>query len=187
MHPLKEHPDKEYYFEHIVQIERASNPIEAPYTMTPEILKEWCSHPSTFAFVCEANKQHAGHYILLKLKSAVAEDIVHHRRNRCTITKKDFCAPEEKGSYLTLTLFARSGKVATLLNIEHYYHLVEHMNTIDNIAIFSRREDTVPMTRTYGIHLVASGVEKKDGYTWYGLTAPLEDILFTDTIIEAVF
>jgi hypothetical protein len=42
------------------------------------------------------------------------------------------------------------------------------------------------MTKNYGIHLVASGVNEKAGYKWYGLSAPLEDILFSDTVVETI-
>ena len=185
--PLRDHPKKAYYYEQIIQIDKASKPDDGVYPVTPEMLAQWCGHPGSFAVVCEANGQHAGHYILLKLKSDVAEDIVHHRRPFHSFTVDDLCGPEENGTYLSYTLFTRSAKVAALLNIRHYYHLVEHMSTIDKIAIFSRREDTLLMTKNYGIHLVASGVNEKAGYKWYGLSAPLEDILFSDTVIESIF
>ena len=187
MSPLKEHPDREFYYNLIVQIEQASNPEGCLYRATPQILAEWCEHPASFAILLESHGQHAGHYIFLKLKNSVTEDIVHHRRSLFSITVNDFCDAGTKGTYLILTLFARSGKVAALLNIEHYYHLIDHMNAIDNIAIFSRREDTVPMTRDYGIHLMTSGIDEDEGYQWYGLSAPLEDILFTDTVVEAIY
>lgn len=187
LHSLKTHPNREYLFDLIVQIERASNPEGAPYSVTPEMLAQWCEHPGTFAYICEAHEQHAGHYILLKLKSAVADDIVYQRRDRSSITLNDLCGPEEKGSYLTLTLFARSGKVAAWLNIQHYLHLAEQIDTIENITIFSRREDTVPMTRTYGTKLVASGIDENDGQKWYGLSASIEDVLFSETVVEAIY
>jgi len=184
---LKEHPDKDVYFQQIIEIERASNPVKKSYSITPKMIAKWCGHSSSFAIVCESNSQHTGHYILLKLKNAVAEDIIFHRKDFFSIGIDDFCSKEEKGTYVTLTLYARSAKVAALLNIQHYYHLVDHIHTINKIAIFSRREDTVPMTKDYGIHLAASGFDKKDGYKWYGLSAPLEDILFSDTVVETIY
>ncbi|HHO65948.1 MAG TPA: XRE family transcriptional regulator [Epsilonproteobacteria bacterium] len=187
IHTLKDHPEKALYFELIVEIEQASHPTDCLYNATPQILEKWCEHPASFAIVCESRRQHAGHYILLKLKSSVADDIVHHQRSLFSITMDDFCDVEEKGTYLALTLFSRSGKVAALLNIEHYIHLIEQMNHIEKIVIFSRREDAVPMTKDYGIHLVASGTDEKEGYQWYGLSAPLEDILFADTVVEAIY
>ena len=167
--PLKYHPNRESYYNLIVQIEQASNPEGCLYRATPQILVEWCEHPASFAILLESHRQHAGHYIFLKLKNSVAKEV------------------GTKGAYLILTLFARSRKVAALLNIEHYYHLIYHMNTIDNIAIFSHREDTVPMTRDCGIHLMASGIDEEEGYQWYGLSVPLEDILFTDTVVGAIY
>ena len=187
IHTLKAYQDKQSYFEHIIRFEKGSNPKTVPYTITAATLEAWCDHPATFAIVCEANGQHAGHYILIKLKNSVADDILYRRRTIYELGLDDFCDTQKNGTYLSLTLFARSAKVAALLNIQHYLHLIDHMSTVDKIALSGIREDIVTMTKEYGVQLVARGEDKKNNYRWYSLSAPLEDILFSDTLVEAIY
>ena len=74
-----------------------------------------------------------------------------------------------------------------MLNIEYYFHFVEHIKTIDKVAIFNLKENTIPVTKYYGIHLIASGIDAQGGYKWCGLSTPLEDTLFVDSALEEVF
>ena len=73
------------------------------------------------------------------------------------------------------------------MNVAHYDFLIEHIKTVDNIMIFSTMKDIVEMTRDYGIKEIASGKDTELGFDWTGLLSPLEDILFTDTVIQEVY
>jgi len=186
--PLREHPERELCIEHIVEIERHGRPegADTSCSFTAERLARWSEHPSTYAYVCKSSHQHAGHQLMIKLPTSVVRDTVLHRREYLDFDDGELCAEEEPGSYLILGLYARSPRVSALLNTLHYQFLAERMNRIDEIAIFSRREDTLSMTRDYGIRIAAQGMEP-DGRPWHGLSAALPDILFTEGIVEAIF
>lgn len=182
----KDFKNKRSALEQIININAATRPEGYP-ALSPEVLESWFSHPSSFVIICEFLGQHAGHYILLKVKNTVAKDIAYHRRNATSLTPDDFCTPEEKGTYQIFAFFSRSGKVAALMNIAHYTYLIKNIQTIDNIMIFSTMKGIVDMTRDYGIKVLASGKDEEMGYDWHGLLSPLEDILFTDTIIQEIY
>ena len=183
---LKSFSQKEEHIDHIVDIETATNATNY-YRLTPSILTQWCSYPSTFCIVAERKKQHLGHFIMLKLKNHVAEEIAHNKRSEFNLSKNDFCNVNENGTYYVHALYGRSPKIAAELNVKAYLHLFNHMNTIDNLMIFSSRADGILLTQDYGIKEVAHGVDEEYEFEWHGMLSPVEDILFSDTVVKLIF
>ena len=183
---LKSMVEKREHIEHIIDIEIATNATNY-YTVSPKILAEWCKNPSSFCIVCERKKQHLGHFIMLKIKTHTAEDIAHHRRSEFSLTVDDFCDPQEKGTYYVHALYGRDPNIAAELNVLAYLHLFDNMEYIDNIMIFSSRTDGLLLTKDYGIQIIDSGEDDKYGFSWYGMLSPVEDILFSDTVVKLIF
>ena len=183
---LKGFTQKKEHIEHIVDIEVATNST-GYYALTPEKLEEWCKHPSSFCVITERRKQHLGHFIMVKIKNHVAEEIAHYRRSEFSLKKEDFCRVDECGTYYVHALYGRSPKIAALLNVAAYLHLFDHIETVDNVMIFSTRTDGVLLTKDYGIKEVAHGVDEEYEFEWHGMLSPVEDILFSDTIVKLIF
>ena len=183
---LKYFIHKNEHIEHIVDIEIATNATNY-YSITANRLNQWCTLPSTFCIVAERKKQHLGHFIMLKLKNHIAEEIAHHRRSEFDLTSNDFCGLEENGTYYVHALYGRNPNIAAELNVKAYLHLFENLKYIDNIMIFSTRTDGVLLTKDYGIEIVDSGENDEYGFKWHGMLSPVEDILFSDTVLKLVF
>jgi len=183
---LKYMTENREHIEHIIDIEIATNATNY-YTVTPETLSAWCRNPSSFGIVCERKKQHLGHFIMLKIKNHTAEDIAHHRRSEFSLTEDDFCDPQEKGTYYVHALYGRDPNIAAELNVKAYLHLFENMEYIDNVMIFSSRVDGLLLTKDYGIQIIDNGEDDKYGFSWYGMLSPVEDILFSDTVVKLIF
>jgi len=186
IHSLKDYAYSREYLEHIIDIERASH-AEGYYTVTLEVLEEWCSHPASFAIICERKRQHLGHFIMFKLKNSVARDIAYFKRDKHTLTKDDFCGLHENGTYHVYALYGRSPKIAATLNVKAYLHLFEQMEHVDNVMIFSTRKDGVLLTKDYGIEIVAKGKDEKYGFDWHGMLSPVDDILYSEAVLKLVF
>jgi transcriptional regulator with XRE-family HTH domain len=183
---LKHFSQKKEHIDHIIDIEIATNATNY-YSITPSILTEWCAMPSTFCIVDERKKQHLGHFIMLKLKNHVAEEIAHHKKSEFDLKKNDFCDIYENGTYYVHALYGRSPKIAAELNVKAYLHLLDHMNTVDNVMIFSSRTDGVLLTQDYGIKEVAHGVDQEFDFKWHGMLSPMKDILFSDIVVKLIF
>jgi transcriptional regulator with XRE-family HTH domain len=183
---LKFFSQKEEHIDHIVDIEIATNATNY-YSITPTILTKWCEFPSTFCIVAERKKQHLGHFVMLKLKNHVAEEIAHHKRSEFDLNSNDFCNINEHGTYYVHALYGRNPKIAAELNVKAYLHLLDHMSTVDNIMIFSSRVDGVLLTQDYGIKEIAHGVDEEFEFAWHGMLSPVEDILFSDTVVKLIF
>ncbi len=183
---LNDYAYKKEHTEHIIDIEKATNATNY-YTLTPETLAQWCSYPSSFCIICERKKQHLGHFVMVKIKNAVAQEIAHYKRSEFSLTEDDFCDVDEPGTYYIHALYGRNPKIAALLNVKAYLHLFEHLQSTDNVLIFSTRTDGMLLTKDYGIKVVASGEDENYGFDWHGLLSPVEDILFSDTVVKLVF
>jgi transcriptional regulator with XRE-family HTH domain len=186
LYVLKDFNQKKEHFEHIIDIETATNSTNY-YTLTSDHLEGWCEHPSSFCIIAERKKQHLGHFIMVKIKNHIAEEIAHYRRSEFSLTKDDFCALNENGTYFVHALYGRNPKIAAELNVEIYLHLFENMDYIDNLMIFSTRTDGVLLTKDYGIKVIAKGEDEHYGFKWHGMISPISDILFSDTVVKLVF
>ena len=177
---------KKHHFDNIIDIEDASNPT-GYYTVTPESLQKLCSHKSSFAIVCERKTQHLGHFLMFKVKNDVARDLTHNRINEHSITNEHCCGATVKGCYYIHALYGVNPTIAALLNSKAYIYLFDNMSGIDNIVIFSSRKDGLRLAKAYGIKTVAKGRNRKCNFTWHGMESPVEDILFSDTVLRLVF
>jgi transcriptional regulator with XRE-family HTH domain len=183
---LKIFPQKDVHIEHIVDIEIATNATNY-YSVTPELLTQWCNYPSTLCIIAERKRQHLGHFVMLKLKNHVAEEIAHYKRSEFDLKKNDFCDTNENGTYYVHALYGRNPKIAAELNVKAYLHLFENLKYTNNVMIFSTRTDGVLLTKDYGIEVVDSGEDDEYGFQWYGMLSPVEDILFSETVLKLVF
>jgi len=186
IHSLDDFTQKHAHIKHIIDIETATNATNY-YTLTPENMEKWCEHPSSFCIIAERQKQHLGHFIMFKLKNRVAREIAHYKRSEFSLTEDDFCDVDENGTYYVHALYGRNPDIAAILNVKAYLHLFEHMQNTDNMMIFSTRTDGVLLTKDYGIEVVAKGEDEEYGFTWHGMLSPVEDILFSDTVLKLIF
>jgi transcriptional regulator with XRE-family HTH domain len=183
---LRDMPHKKDYIEHIIDIEKATNPAHY-YEITPKTFNKWVEHTSSFCIAHECKSQYLGHFMMFKIKNYVAEEIAHHRRSEFSLQERDFCTDDESGTCYVHALYGRSPEIAALLNAQAYLYLLEHMEYIDNVMIFSTRSDGLLLSKDYGIKVVGSGKDDTCGFDWCGMLSPLEDILFSDTVLKLVF
>jgi hypothetical protein len=186
LHPVNECGDIDDHIDHIIDIEKMTN---APdyYTVSHERMKQWCQHPANFAIICERKKQHIGHFVMPKVHNHVAEAVAYNWRSELSISQDDLCSANEHGSYYIHALYGRNPRIAALLNVQAYLHLFDHIETTDNVVIFSTRKDGVELAKDYGIEMVAKGKDKTFGFKWHGMLSPVEDILFSETVVKLVF
>lgn len=183
---IEGHENTDEHIEHLIDIEKMTN-TPGYYTVSHKRVKSWSRHPGTFAVACERKKQHLGHFVMLKVKNSIAEAIACNQREELSITTDDLCMPNENGSYYIHALYGKNPQIAALLNVEAYLHLLDHFDTIDKIVIFSTRKDGVELSKDYGIEMVAKGRNETFQFDWYGMLSPVEDILFSDTVVKLVF
>jgi len=174
------------YFRHIVEFERASLSADY-YSVSAERLESWCRAPGTHSLVCERMGQHMGHAVVLKIPDEVAEEIAHGRRREYDIVPGELLAPGERGSCYFHALYGNSPYVTALMNVHSYLYLLEHYADIERVLIVGKREGAIKMLERFGIGKVAEGRDERCGLEWAGFLSPVEDILFSEAVVDAVF
>jgi len=178
--------DAERYFRHIVEFERASLSGDY-YSVSAQQLENWCRIPGTHALVCERMGQHMGHAVLLKISDRLAEAIAHGRRREYDIASEELLAPGQRGSCYFHALYGNSPYVTALMNVHAYLYLLEHYADIERVLIVGKREGAIRMLERFGIGKVAEGRDERCGLEWAGFLSPVEDILFSEAVVDAVF
>jgi len=186
IHSLKDSNQKEIFLEHIIDMEQATHPSKY-CRLFYDRMEAYLQVPSTFAMVCTQNKQYLGHFIMLKIKPETAVEIVHNQKSKYDILPQELCPQEETGSYIIQAVYASNPSYAMLLKTEAYLFLLEYIATSKDMAIFSTRTDGATMNKNYGIEQVEEGWNEEFGFKWFGMLSPVEDILFSDTILKLIF
>lgn len=172
--------------EYIINIEVVSHAV-GYYQTSPQQLRILSKHPSSFSLLIKRNGQHLGHFIMYKLKPESAKNIVHYTLSEHDIELADLAAVDEIGSYYVHAFFAANPLLAAVLNTQAYLHFFELFEVIDDIVVLSSRKDGVRLARSYGIELQDKGFDEQYGLSWNGMSSPVEDILFSDTVLKLVF
>ena len=183
---LRDCEDQERLLDHIVDIERSTQP-PGYYQLSQTLMAEYLQVPSTFAMVCVRNKHYLGHFVMLKIKPETAVAIAHNERSKYDLRAEELCSNEEKGSYVIQAVYATNPQYAMRLKTEAYLFLLEHMAHTQDLLIFSTRTDGEILRKNFGIAQVASGKNEQHGYKWFGMLSPVEDILFSETVIKLIF
>jgi len=181
-----EHCDDPLQLQHLIDVEIASH---APlyYKNTPQRLLELVSHPETFSMVIKKNRQHLGHFIMYKTTPEASEKIVRYQLKEHELTLDHLVKPGSSGDYYIHAFYGVNPVIAAMLNVHTYLHLFKHIDTIKDVVIFSSRKDGVRLAKAYGIEMIESGDDLHYGITWNGMRSPVEDILFSDTVLRLVF
>ena len=172
--------------QHIIDIEVASH---APmyYQNSVQQLQKLASHPESYTLIIEKNHQHLGHFIMYKVPSEVSKRIINYEFKERDLAYSDLCPPNTPGDYYIHALYGVNPTMASILNVETYLYLFDNIKTINNIVIFSSRKDGVRLAKAYGIGVVKSGEDLHYGINWSGMSSPVEEILFSDTVLKLVF
>ena len=184
--PLCEFGRPSEHLQHLLDIERVTN-VAGYYQVSAERMKSWACHPGTFARVCSRNEQHLGHFVMVKISDALAEEIAYHRRSEYDIRAEDLLEKFQTGTYYVHALYGSNPRIAAILNIHAYLFMLEHYREISNLLIFSSRPDGKEVTKNYGIEIVAEGDDERYGFHWVGMMSPVEKILFSDAVLKTAF
>ena len=150
-------------------------------------MEQYLQYPSTFAVVCNHKKHYLGHFIMLKINPDTAKAIAHNQKSKYDILPEDLCGTEEKGSYIVQAVYASNPKYAMLMKTKAYLFLLDNATAIKDLVIFSTRTDGELMSKNYGIKQVAEGIDEQYGFKWFGMLSPVEDVLFSDTVLKLIF
>ena len=99
-----------------------------------EQFREWAIHPDNLFLACEHKGSFLGLLFTARVKPEILNKIVNFKMKKNEVTENDFASFDEEGSVLLLSFFAMNPKVATLLFIRLYAHLIANQKHIIDIG-----------------------------------------------------
>ena len=106
-----------------------------------ERFKHWASNPVNSFYICEYQDQFFGLLFTLRLKPDSFDKLMKFELHEKDLSNDDFALFDEAGCNYMLSFFAMNEKVATLLFIRYYAHLIANQHVIQEVGTASMMED----------------------------------------------
>lgn len=155
------------------------------YDLSLETIKEWALDPSSSFFYAEYHEQFAGMFFSLRLKPDIFDAVINFKTDIKDITRADFASFEEEACALPIAFFAHNEKIANLLIVHFYAHVIANQDLIQKIGVFTFLEGAKKIAQNINLKLYKS--EKCPQGVLESYCAPLEDVLLNEPVIKMLF
>ncbi len=153
--------------------------------VSQEQFKAWSLHPSNFFMLCEYKDSLAGLFFTLRLKPEVFEKLMHFKMKISEISPDDFASFDEIGSNYLLSFYALNQKIASLLFIRYYAHLIANQTNIDQVGVLSSHSEVAKIVQNMNLkELEQSKIQ--EGETIHAYQASLANILASEAFVNMI-
>ena len=155
------------------------------FKITIEHLKKWSLFPGNLFVIAQNNSQFFGMFFSMRLKNDVFKKVLAFEVSVADITEDDFAGLNEEASLLPFSFFAYNDRVATLLFIRFYAHLIANQDTIIEVGSTPLLEGGKKILEKMKLqHVKDKTIESK---TLSSYSAPLEDVLINEDVLKMIF
>ena len=155
------------------------------FNITIEHLKEWALHPSNLFLVARNKEQFLGMFFTLRLKPSSFKKIMAFEMRIVELDDTDFANFEEEACNLPFAMFAYNDKVASLLYLRYYAHLIANQDTIIEVGATPILAGGKKLVEK--MHLKHIGDKQVDNNILSAYSAPLEDVLINEDVLKMIF
>ena len=153
--------------------------------LLPENFKVWALHPSNSFYFCEYKEQFFGLLFTLRLKPEIFEKVMNLETKEKDLTVDDFATFEEPGSNYIISFFAMNEKVASMLFIRYYAHLIANQQVIEEVGFATMMEDAIKLSSNMNF-LKYTQKKLDNGLTLETYRNTLPHFLATDKVIKMI-
>jgi len=150
-----------------------------------EQLKAWALHPESLFFVVLYKHTLLGLFFSIRLRTECFDDLMSFRKMRRELSVEDFAREDEAASILLLSFFSLDSRVASLLLMRLYAHLVAHQNRIREVGLATSLPELERMVER--MNLRVHGSKKIDGTTHIAYRNDLFNLLSNETAMRLLF
>lgn len=151
------------------------------FAITQEHLKAWALHPGNLFLVAQNNSDFIGMFFSLRLKPNSFKKVIAFEMKVTELSDKDFADFEEEACNMPFSFFAYNDKVASLLFLRYYAHLISNQDTIIEVGTTPLLEGGKKLVEK--MHL--KHIENKEALSSY--SAPIEDVLINEEVLKMIF
>ena len=148
-----------------------------------EQFKAWAMHPDNLFLACEHKGTFLGLLFTARVKSEVLNKIVNFKMKKNEVSEDDFASFDEESSILLLSFFAMNQKVATLLFIRLYAHLIANQKHIRDIGGITNSDEAKKLVSNMNLEYQNSKVTD-DGVKITGYKQSLFNVLASEYSVK---
>ena len=153
--------------------------------ITPDQLKSWAVHNANSFYHGEYKGQFFGLLFILRLKPESFEKMMRLEIREKDLREEDFASFEEMGSSFILSFFAMNDKVASMLFIRYYAHLITHQKSIESVGVAMIMKDAQKLLKNMNLHPCASlGLNEESTIHTYRETLP--NFLASEYVVKMI-
>ena len=135
--------------------------------------------------LCEYKDSLAGLFFTLRLKPEVFEKLMHFKMKKSEITTDDFASFDEMGSNYMLSFYALNQKIASLLFIRYYAHLIANQTHIDQVGVLSSHSEVAKIVKNMNLKELEQS-KTEEGETIHAYQASLSNILASEAFVNMI-
>ena len=155
------------------------------FQITTKHLKEWALHPSNLFLIAQTNETFVGMFFTVRLKPEVFKKLLSFEIKVRDISPDNFATFEEEACNFPVAIFAYNEKVASLLYIRYYAHLISNQDTVVEVGTTPLLKGAKKLLEKMHCHYLDD--QEIDGQTLAAYSAPLEDILINEDVLKMIF
>lgn len=155
------------------------------HELSIDILKSWALHPSNLFIYCEYGGQFGGFIFTLRLKPEIFKQAINFEIKLKDITVEDLADLNEAGCNYPISYFALNEKIAQLLSLRYYAHLIAHQDVITHVGAVTYLKGAKNIVKNMNIKYYKTHKNSLGEFESYSST--LCDVLVNDTVIKMIF
>lgn len=155
------------------------------FNISIDLLKLWSLNPNNLFLVAQTNNEFVGMFFVLRIKPQSFKKLLAFEMFANEITDENFANFEEEACVFPIAIFAYNDKVATLLYLRYYAHLIANQDTIIEVG-------TTPLLKggkklLEKMHLTHLLDKQVDGKVLSAYSSSLEDVLINEDVLKMIF
>ena len=153
--------------------------------VSAEQIKTWLLFPTNSFFFCEYLDLLFGILFTVRLKPAIFKKMMSCEMQEKDLILDDFASFDEMGSNYIFSFFAMNEKVASMLFIRYYAHLIANQKVIEEVGVSTMMEDAKKMIGSLNLKYHASTMIK-EGMELQTYRETLPNFLASEKVIRMI-
>ncbi len=153
--------------------------------ITIEQFKEWALHPSNLFLACEYKEGFLGLFFSIRLKPEVFDKLLNFEMKKSDITVDDFASFDEIGCNYMLSFYAANHKVATMLFIRYYAHLIANQKSISEIGVVTALDEVKKVVSNMNLYYHSSKITD-DNVEIQAYRQTLPEVLASENVVKMI-
>lgn len=150
-----------------------------------EQFQAWTIHPSNLFLACEYKDWFMGLFFSIRLKPEVFDKIVNFEMKKNDISEDDFATFDEMGCNFMISFYAINDKVASMLVLRYYAHLIANQKRISEVGVIIWKDEVKKVIQNMNLHYHTSKTSEEE-IEMQSYKENLSNILASENVVKMI-